>query len=358
MNLMWRRLRTHILILALTATAFACKDTSPAGTSVDSQQGPTALVKVVPITESVMAEPVTAYGSVVPAPGSLRTVSLSYDAQVLSAAVSEGEEVKAGGRLIEVRGSADARLELDETRLKTEALKRAYEQAKAMNQVHLADDSALESALKDYESSSARQKSLESRGLAASEWLTASVSGVVTRLTAQTGAVVPAGEPLAEIADPGKIAVRLGVEPSAAKTLKPGAKIFLRAIDGKDENSAGTKILSIAPAVNPSTRLVDIYAALPGRSPFLLGEYVEGVITAEGIKNLVVPYEAVLPREGRRVIFTVDKGRAVLHEVTVLAETDRTAAVAGAGLAAGQSVVTTGAYELEDGMSVRTDSAQ
>ena len=348
----------HALALLLATALFACKGQAPRKTVQGSEQGPTAMVKVAAIRAGVLAEPVTAYGSVVPAPGSLCAISLSYDARVLSVAVSEGEAVKAQERLIEVQGSPDARLALDEARLSAEAAGRAYQQVKVQNQLHLADDSALANATKDYKSALARQKSLEARDLFAPRWLTSSAAGVITRLGAQSGAIVPAGAPLAEVAAPAKLAVRLGIEPSAAKGLKPGAKIRLSAVDGKGANPLEAAILSVAPAVNPSTRLVDLYAALPKDPPFLLGEYVEGTITPEGVKSLVVPYEAVLPQGGGHVVFTVDQNKAARHEVTLLARTDHEVAVSGKGLSAGQMVVTAGAYELEDGMAVCTENGR
>lgn len=346
----------YALAFMLFAALFACKEPAQEGAVQGSEAGPTATVKAVPIREAVLTEPVTAYGSVVPAPGSLFAISLPYDAKVLSVAVSEGEAVEAQERLIEVQGTPDARLALDEARLNEEAAGRAYQQMKVQNELRLADDSALANALKDYETATARRKSLEDRGLSAPRWLVAPAAGLVVQLSAQPGAVVPLGSPLAEVADPKKLAVRLGVEPSAAKAIGPKAVIRLSAVDGQGGSAVEASMLSVAPAVNPSTRLVDLYVSLPNGNPFMLGEYVEAAIITAGMKGLVVPYEAVLPQGGGHVIFTVDKGKATQREVKVLAETDKEVTVQGPGLAAGQSVVTIGAYELEDGMAVRVEN--
>ncbi len=346
-----------IFILLFMAVAFAaCKGANPGDSAQESEHGPTATVRAVPLKEAVLSEPVTAYGTVVPAPGTLKAVSLAYDAKILAVAVSEGEAAQAGARLIEVEGAPDALLALSDARLNAQAAERAYEQVKVQNQLRLADDAALASSYRDYQSALARQKSMEERGPLAPRWITSPSAGVVVRLPAQAGAIVPSGSPLAEIADPERLAVRLGVEPAAARRIGMKGHIEIRAVEDAAGKSAEGAVSSIAPAVNPATRLVDLYASLPGGSAFILGEYVEGKINPAGIKGLVVPYEAVLPQGGGHVIFTVENGKAVRREVRVLSETDKEAQVEGAGLAPGQMVVTVGAYELEEGMPVRVEN--
>ena len=122
----------YALAFVLFAALFACKGPAQEAAVQGSEAGPTATVKAVPIREAVLTEPVTAYGSVVPAPGSLFAISLPYDAKVLSVAVSEGEAVEAQERLVEVQGTPDARLALDEARLSEEAAGRAYQQMKVV----------------------------------------------------------------------------------------------------------------------------------------------------------------------------------------------------------------------------------
>jgi len=68
---------------------------------------------------------------------------------------------------------------------------------------------------------------------------------------------------------------------------------------------------------------------------------------------LVVPRSAVLPDDDKQVLFTVKDGKAVRHEIKTGLVTDELVEVIGDNLHAGDSVVTLGNYELEDGMEIQ-----
>ena len=55
-------------------------------------------------------------------------------------------------------------------------------------------------------------------------------------------------------------------------------------------------------AVNPDTRLSDVFVTLPPGSHPSLGRYVKGLLTSASAKGLVVPYAAVLPGERESVL--------------------------------------------------------
>jgi len=61
----------------------------------------------------------------------------------------------------------------------------------------------------------------------------------------------------------------------------------------------------------------------------------------------------VLPDGEAQVLFTVKNGKAVRHEVTLGIASGDSVEVTGAGLHAGDMVVTLGNYELTDGMAVQ-----
>ena len=55
--------------------------------------------------------------------------------------------------------------------------------------------------------------------------MTAPAAGVVTKIDAQPGAMVPAGTPLATIASSQGLQARVGIEPSDAAAVKAGQKV-------------------------------------------------------------------------------------------------------------------------------------
>jgi multidrug efflux pump subunit AcrA (membrane-fusion protein) len=77
----------------------------------------------------------------------------------------------------------------------------------------------------------------------------------------------------------------------------------------------------------------------------------------EGARSgLAVPIGALVERGGGAVVFVVDQTRRVVHRrpVTVAALGEETVQVS-AGLAAGETVVSLGANQLQDGQAIRLE---
>jgi multidrug efflux pump subunit AcrA (membrane-fusion protein) len=105
--------------------------------------------------------------------------------------------------------------------------------------------------------------------------------------------------------------------------------------------------------IDPTTRLVDVYVALPEGTKLLLDGYVRGELERTEKNALVVPRSAVLPNESREFeVFTVANNRAVKHTVKTGAENPTEMQVIADDLHDGDLVVSVGNYELEDGMAV------
>ncbi len=114
----------------------------------------------------------------------------------------------------------------------------------------------------------------------------------------------------------------------------------------------------VAREVNPETRLVGVFVTPDLSAHLMLNEYVRGVIDVASRQTLVAPPAAVLPEGDVNVLYTVENGRAVRHEVKVGLQNDRQVELVGPDLEAGQLVVVKGNSELEDGMAVEVEQAQ
>lgn len=343
------------LFLAYRAGRAAGAAQAARGPSEEPPAEVTATVTVAPIREGTLPLAVEAYGSVVPAPGSSVMLALPFECQVEKVHASEGQAVSRGALLLSVTGSPDAKLALAQARANAEAALKTLRQVEKRHGLKLADDAALAQAEGAAESAQAQLLSLESRHLDGVHDLRAPADGVVVRLPFGRGAVAPAGVSLAEVADATRLEARFGVEPSDRGRLAVGAPASVKIVDGGGAAPVAGRVRALSPAVNPSTRLVDAFVALPPGCGLPLGAYVKGSFPSASSPGLVVPYAAVLPEEKGFVLFTVKGGRAVRHAVAVTAENGEEALVAGEGLAAGDPVVVSGNYELEDGMAVRVE---
>ena len=112
----------------------------------------------------------------------------------------------------------------------------------------------------------------------------------------------------------------------------------------------------IAERIDADTRLADVLVSIGPDAVLPLDAYVRGELTIAGVDGLVVPRSAVLPDDEGFSIFTVDQGKAAEHKVSVAGEDDQSVEIAGDGLAAGEAVVVVGNLELEDGMSVKSET--
>ena len=321
------------------------------------QEGPVATVKVAPIQKGQLKGRISAFGSIVPAPGASQTLSVAYECRVASIAVSEGQVVTAGTPLLAVAVSPDSLLALEQSRIDLRAAEASLQQIRSRHELKLADNGQLAQAQQVFDVASFKVKNLEARHMGAPQAMRATAPGVVIRIPAQVGAVVPAGGVLVELADTSRLEARLGVDPLVAAGLRPGGILTLEAVDGKGTGSVETRLRTLSPAINPATRLRDAYVALPPGHAFVLGQYVHGMLSTATHDGLIVPYAAVLPDQGHFMLFTLRKGRAMRHEVKILAQNGEQIQVAAPGLDASEPVIVLGNYEVQDGMAVRVEQA-
>jgi len=185
--------------------------------------------------------------------------------------------------------------------------------------------------------------------------LRAPLSGVVTRMSAVMGASVDANQPLVDVADPSALDLVFNVSPAEAGRIHTGDTVIVTGGEGASAESLGSGVVtSVAAAVDSVSRAVAVRAraARPTRT-LRIGESVFGrIVTGVNPKAVVVPIAALVPEGDGFLVFVVDSGRvAHTRAVTVGGRTESLVEIL-TGLAAGETVVTTGAYGVEDGVKI------
>ena len=119
------------------------------------------------------------------------------------------------------------------------------------------------------------------------------------------------------------------------------------------QSALSVPIESVAPVIDPQTRLVALFARLPAGAGIGPGTPLTASATAGSQQNMVtIPYRALLDDAGQSFVFVVAGDTAHRRDVVVgPAAGDR---VAVGGVHAGERVVVQGGTALEDGMKVRT----
>jgi membrane fusion protein (multidrug efflux system) len=197
-----------------------------------------------------------------------------------------------------------------------------------------------------------RLQSLQKRGIDGNTKLRADAPGLSSKVYVQPGAIVPAGDPLIDLVSEDRLEARLEVEPEDIGYVRSGQSVSISYANVPTSHEVTGKIRKISRAVDPGTRLVDVFVFLPRSASFLLGEYVVGRITVASSRGWVVPRSGVLPADGRYMLYTVENGHAIRHIVHVGLENDEEIEVLGQDLRLNQEVVVLGNHELTEGMAV------
>jgi RND family efflux transporter MFP subunit len=191
--------------------------------------------------------------------------------------------------------------------------------------------------------------------------LLADVSGVVTGIDAEPGAVLGAGSPVLRIAQDGPRDVVFQVPEDKVKAVRAllGRKNALTVtIWGADETTAAT-LRELAAAADPATRTF-LAKADVGRADVRLGQTATVRLStgaadkAAATPAIKLPLEAVAEQGGKSVVWLLDAASLTVKPqvVNLAAHEGRRAVVAG-GLNPGQEVVVAGVHALSPGQKVR-----
>ena len=331
---------------------------SRAGTAAEEVSGPTACVRTVPLRRGSIAETLVVYGAVIPAPGALRTTSIPFESQVLSIPVSQGQRVSQGDLLLRIQPSPDTQLQFEQAKNALALARQSYGQTERRFRLKLATNEQLLSAKQTLDEASRRLESMTARGMDGDGNIVSQVDGLVSNIYVQEGSIVPAGIPIMEVVAQDRFEVLLGVEPEDFERVRPGQEVSLTCVNARASAVKTGRIRQVSCAVNPTTRMVDVFVSLSSSEDLLLGEFIRGTIEVSVEEGLIVPRAALLPQTSGNILFTVRDGRAQERRVETGLENATEYQVLGEGLQVGEDVVVLGNYELADGMVVTTGSCK
>ena len=282
--------------------------------------------------------------------------------------VNQGDMVKAGQVLAQIDGSdlklgqdvaraavstASAQLALSETEFKR------YKELRDQGFISGLELERREAALKasQAQAQQARAQAGVQNNQAGYAVLVADVAGVVTAVDAEPGAVLAAGSPVLRVAQDGPRDAVFSVPEDRAAALrqllgKPGA-IKLKAWGSADAPLPAT-VREVAAAADPTTRTFLIKADI-GATALRLGQTASVLVDAPVVAGVIkLPLPAVFEQGGQSKVWRLDRAAMTVKAQPVLiAGADGNLVLVGAGLAAGEVVVTAGVHALTEGQKVR-----
>ncbi len=295
---------------------------------------------------------VDAVGLVTARPGGEASLAAPAPTRVDRILVAVGDHVAAGDVLLEFEATLfeSALLSAESSRL---AAEQAQVRAERLVAAGVAPRRELEQANAELEA--ARAAALAARRARQLSTLRSPIAGVVTRVSAVRGANVNEQQPLVDVADPDRVDVVLQLAPDAARRIRVGQPVELRQSAAAGALSIGAgRVADIAAVVDSATRSVAVRVAVAPKSGVMrLGESLFGSIVADVHHGaVVIPDQALVPHEEGFRVFVVDSaGVAHARDVTIGGRSGQGVWIR-EGVRRGETIVTAGAYGLDDGSVV------
>jgi cobalt-zinc-cadmium efflux system membrane fusion protein len=294
-------------------------------------------------------------GRVAYRPQALSSLGAPFSGRITSVTVRPGERVRAGAPLV-VLQSADAssaRSQLEQAVARTSA---AEDQLRRQTEM-MARGVGLEVERVEAETRAKEARSELERtrramvfaggGQGGEVILRAPAAGVVVSVRASAGAIAePGGEPLVELADPGRVWVVAEVpEPEVARVVS-GQQVRVR-VPAIDATLEGT-VDGIGSAVDAASRRLPVYIALKAPPAGLTPGMLTEVRFAGSRDGLSVPVSSVLIKDGHRRVVYLQRadGKFEVREVRTGRSSGGRVAIL-EGVSAGDRIVVKGALLLD-----------
>jgi RND family efflux transporter MFP subunit len=344
-------IRLPWLGIALAGIGVACGGGGDGQQASDAEPGvmgvATTVARVQPFPHVV-----SAIGTVSPRPERYAALAPPGPTRVARIFVVAGQRVSKGDSLVEFeRAPFDAAAQSAAAALAN--AERAY--ARAVRLVQAGILAQKDSGQTAADLAAAQAAAVTARRAQELATLRAPLSGVVTRMSAVLGASVDANEPLVEVADPTALDIVFNVSPGEAGRIHAGDTVTVNSgeVVGGEPLGPGV-VTSVAAAVDSMSRGVAVRARLarPART-LRIGESLFGrIVTSVNPQAVTVPVAALVPEGDGFRVFVVDSADvAHARAVTVGGRSESLVEIL-TGVAAGETVVTTGAYGVEDGVRI------
>ncbi len=184
------------------------------------------------------------------------------------------------------------------------------------------------------------------------------IDGVVTDRPLFAGETAAAGTPLLTVMDTTALLAKVHLAEAAAQQLKVGdaASITLPGV----KNPVPARVSLVSPALDPGSTTLEVWVRLPNRDGrFKAGTPVHVSVTGRTVPDaLLTPANALLTaQDGSKYVMLFGADGVAHRRPVEVGITDGANAQITVGLSPSDTVITTGAYGLDDGTKVKTGPA-
>ena len=189
--------------------------------------------------------------------------------------------------------------------------------------------------------------------------LKADRNGIVTSISADTGAVVAAGTPVVTVALDGEKEVQIAVPENDIAQFKPG-KTVKASFWSDSKLVLDGKVREVSGSADAQSRTFSVRVSLPTDDRVLLG--MTATIEADignAETSVAIPLSALAERDGKKIVWVVDRDASTVHarEVKVADFTGGGVHVAD-GLKTGDLVVAAGTQFMTENLKIKLPEQQ
>ncbi len=315
-----------------------------------------SLVQTVKVQKRILTRDLIAYGRIIPAPGSTRSLTMPFESVIRRVFVTKGQQIKKGKPLFQLSPSPSTMLMMQSAKSSLKAARLELEKVKERVRMKLATSRELIQAEKNYKKALLQVENIKRMKIDDKITINAENNGMITKLCCKVGQIVPAGSPLMEFSDVNAIQAVAGIEPEDAHLLRAGQTVYLSPINRKISEKLKGKIDTVSQWVNPASRLVDTFIQIMPKAHLFINEFIRARIILQKKEGMVVPRSALLFSDKGPVCFTVRENRAYKHLVKTGWEGKNYVEIISSAIRPGDDIVIRGNYELRNGMAVRVTS--
>jgi membrane fusion protein (multidrug efflux system) len=262
---------------------------------------------------------------------------------------SEGQRVKPGDVLVEL----DTRQELANLDLARAQLKQAesqYNRSKTLAATQAVSAADLDQLEANLLVARAQVRGAEAR--LDTLYVRAPFAGTVGLRKVSLGDLVGPDTQITTLDDTATIKLEFGVPETFLSEISTGMTVTGTTVVYPDRRFTG-QVTSIDSRVDPVTRSATVVASLANPDNALKpGMFLSIALEKRRPNVLLIPEEALVPREGRQFVFVIEDGKAIEHEVAIGGRAPGYAEVR-SGLAPGDLIVVEGTQRLRDGIPVQ-----
>jgi len=184
--------------------------------------------------------------------------------------------------------------------------------------------------------------------------LRADRDGVITRVSADVGAVLSQGQAVATLAQPSELDVVFDVADTQVESVRKAKTVAAALLSARDKPLAAI-VREVSPSADPVTRTYRVKCTLPGQPPgWRLGD--NAIVTLESghaAQGVRIPSTALYEKDRKSAVWIVKDDQTIELRPIFVIRYDTDNVEVSSGLRSGERIVTAGVHKLLAGQKVR-----